>query len=114
MARIERQVTRKKTGKVATEVVYIVTSLDAEEATPAELLALVRGHWQIESQHWIRDMAYDEDRCRIRTGSGARMMATLRNVAIGLIHAASPGRGFSRTVRELAANGHLTLRLIGA
>lgn len=95
------------------EVIYVVTSLDAEKATPAQLLALVRGHWQIESQHWIRDMAYDEDRCRIRTGSGARMMATLRNLAIGLIHAVGPG-GFSQTVRELAAGEHLTLRLIGA
>ena len=114
VARVEREVTKKKSGKTTTEVAYIVTSLSPEKASPEELLALVRGHWQIESLHWIRDMAYDEDRCRIRTGTGARMMATLRNLAIGLIHAVAPGRGFIRMTRELAANGHKTLGLVGA
>jgi len=114
VARIEREITRKKSGKTTTEVVYLVTSLSAEKASPEQLLALVRGHWKIESQHWIRDMAFDEDRCRIRTGSGARMMATLRNLAIGLVHAVAPDRGFSRMTRELAANGYKTLGLVGA
>ena len=114
VARIERKITNKKSGKTTTEVVYVVTSLPPAKASPEQLLALVRGHWKIESQHWIRDMAYDEDRCRIRTGSGARMMATLRNLAIGLIHAVAPGQGFSRMARELAANGYKTLGLVGA
>ena len=62
----------------------------------------------------MRDVIYDEDRCRIRTGSGPRMMATLRNLAIALVHAVAPGEGFARMGRELAANGYKTLRLIGA
>ena len=37
--------------------------------------------------HWVRDMDYDEDRSQVRTASGPRVMATLRNLTTGLIHA---------------------------
>ena len=41
--------------------------------SPAELAAIARGHWMIEDRlHWVRDMAYDEDRSQIRTASGPR------------------------------------------
>jgi predicted transposase YbfD/YdcC len=44
-------------------VVYGVTSLPPERATPARLLELVRGHWAIENKsHWVRDVTFDEDR----------------------------------------------------
>ena len=36
--------------------------------------------------HWERDGVYDEDRSQIRTGHGPRVMATLRNTAMGLLH----------------------------
>jgi predicted transposase YbfD/YdcC len=46
---------RKETGKAGTrETVYAVTSLDAHQATPADLAAWIRGHWAIEnSSHHI-------------------------------------------------------------
>lgn len=37
----------------------------------------------MESLHWIRDAIYREDDSRVRTGSGPRTMAALRNLAIG-------------------------------
>ena len=33
-------------------------------------------------------MDYDEDRCQIRTGTGAETMATIRNTAISLLRLA--------------------------
>lgn len=83
--RIERQVTFGKTGNTRTEVVHGITSLPPERATPARLLALNRGHWQIEALHWVRDVSFDEDRCQVRTGHAPRNLATLRNLVIGLI-----------------------------
>ncbi len=71
------------------ETVYAVTSLDWFEDTPPELAAIVRGHWAIENRvhHvWdVRDVTFQEDRSQVRTGTGPRVMATLRNIAIGLI-----------------------------
>jgi predicted transposase YbfD/YdcC len=63
-----------------------VTSLTVTQATHAELAAIIRGHWGIEDRlHWVRDMDFDEDRCQIRTASGPRIMASLRNLVITIL-----------------------------
>ena len=48
----------------------------------------VREQWPIESLHWIRDTLYQEDKSTVRTRSGPRIMAALRNLAIGALHLA--------------------------
>lgn len=63
-----RQVDRK-TGKVSIKTVHTVTSLTAEQATPAGLARLIRSHWKIEALHHIRDVTFAEDASRLRTGS---------------------------------------------
>jgi predicted transposase YbfD/YdcC len=84
VAQIRRTTTRS--GKKTVEVVYVITSADHRAAPPATLAAWVQGHWGIENRaHWVRDVTFDEDRCRIRTGNGPQVMATLRNTAISLI-----------------------------
>ena len=95
VARIWRE--RRIGDKVSTEAAYIVTSLDAAEASPARLLALVRAHWGIENRlHHVRDVSMDEDRCRSRVGG--RALACLRNLALATIR----GRGLD--VREAREN----------
>jgi predicted transposase YbfD/YdcC len=81
---------RKLNGKKwRTEVVYAITSLSAAQTTDAELAAWIRGHWCVENRlHWVRDVTFDEDRSQIRTRNGPRVMATLRNLAIGLLRLA--------------------------
>ena len=67
------------------EVRYGVTSLTAAEASPERLLELVRAHWSIENGlHYRRDETFREDRCRL-TGQGARAMAVLNNLVLGLL-----------------------------
>ncbi|MGW3851534.1 hypothetical protein [Streptomyces fagopyri] len=41
------------------------------------------GQWQLEVLHFLRDTLYAEDASRVRTASGPRVMAALRNLAIG-------------------------------
>jgi predicted transposase YbfD/YdcC len=82
VAKIER--TREIGEKVSTETAYIVTSLTAAEAGPDRLLELSRVHWGIENRlHYVRDVTFNEDRCRVR--SGARALATIRNLVLYLI-----------------------------
>jgi len=67
------------------EVAYAITNLPRREATPRKLARLLRDHWHIENRlHYVRDVTYREDLSRIRTGSGPRVMASLRNIAIGI------------------------------
>jgi predicted transposase YbfD/YdcC len=61
----------------------VITSADVD---PATLAAWVQGHWSVENKlHYVRDVAYAEDAPRVRTGHAPRIMATLRNTAIGLL-----------------------------
>lgn len=75
-------------GRWRTAVIYAVTSLAFGQATPAELAGWIRGHWQIEAPHHIRDVTYAEDASQIRTRSEPRVMAALRNIAITLFRQA--------------------------
>lgn len=96
---VGRQVIEKKTGQDRVEVVYGVTSLSPERATPERLLELGRGHWAMENKsHWVRDVTFAEDRSQVRSGRLPQVMAALRNTAIGLLRLAgyrtiSPKRG---------------------
>ncbi|NMP21558.1 ISAs1 family transposase [Sulfobacillus sp. DSM 109850] len=84
--RIDRHVTDLDGSHPRDEVALGITDLTPEQANAAHIGALVRGHWGIETRlHWERDMIYDEDRSQIRTQNGPRVMATLRNTAIGLL-----------------------------
>lgn len=67
-------------------VAWYITSLPPETAGARELGDLARSHWGIENRlHWVRDVVYREDASTIRTGNAPRVMATLRNTAIGLL-----------------------------
>jgi predicted transposase YbfD/YdcC len=82
---------RKLPGKKkwSSETVYAIMSLTAIQASPAELAAIIRGHWLIEDRlHWVRDMDYGEDRSQVRAASAPRVMATLRNLAISILRRA--------------------------
>lgn len=77
---------RKVKGKWSRETCYAVTSLSVTQARPAQLAAIIRGHWGIEDRlHWVRDLDFDEDRSQIRTASGPRIMASLRKLAITIL-----------------------------
>lgn len=83
--RLERRFVRTSDGLVMQETTYGVTSLTAQQAYPAQLLRIVRGHWGIENGlHYRRDDTLHEDRCRLK-GQGAHAMAVINNLILGLL-----------------------------
>lgn len=64
-----------------------LTALTAAQASPERLNWLVRDHWGIEAMHWLRDTVLGEDHSQLRRGSAPQIMAGLRNLTAGLIHA---------------------------
>ena len=52
---IERESIAKKTGKKSREIALGITSRTPQEASPKRVLAVNRGHWSIESVHYIID-----------------------------------------------------------
>ena len=84
--KLDATVTFKKTGRGLSKVTYGVTSLSASQASPRQLLAYLRGHWQIENgSHYRRDVTFREDGCDLRRRPVAHLMAILNNIATGLI-----------------------------
>jgi predicted transposase YbfD/YdcC len=111
--RLERTVTRKKTGDRRHELVYGMTSLASNQADAARLLRLVRHHWHIENKsHWVRDVTFDEDRSQVRCGAIPQIMAALRNVAIGLMRLDGQ-KNIAAATRRFAAQPWAALALLG-
>lgn len=100
-------------GNVRREVAYGITSLTKKKAHRRRLLELNRGHWSIENKvHWVRDVTFDEDRSRVRTGKAPQVMAALRNLALNLFRAAKASN-IAAAIRHCAQHPADTLRLLG-
>jgi Transposase DDE domain len=85
--RITRRVRPLAGRRWRTMTVYAVTNLNSIQASPARLADWIRGHWGIEALHHIRDVTFAEDALKVRTDTAPRAMASLRNLAIGMLHA---------------------------
>lgn len=74
---------------------------------------VILGHWAIENRvHYVRDMTYDEDRSQVRTGQTPRAMATLRNIAIGLIRTSHGDASIATVTRSLGRRVTALLELL--
>ncbi len=102
---------QRETGpKIETETRFYITS----STDPAEkLAAIVRQHWAIEnSLHWVMDMVFRDDECRISTGHAPANFTTIKHVAHNLMRC-SPAKDSMRLKRKVAAwNDELLVSLI--
>ena len=92
--------------------VHAVTSLTAAQAHPARLADWVRGHWGIEAHHHLCDVTCAEDASHLRTGAAPRVMASLRNLTIGVLRAHGH-RNIAAALRYYARDATRILPLLG-
>lgn len=84
--KLERFITVLKTGRTRHETVYGITSLSAEQASPSQVLQMLRSYWQIEnSLHYPRDVTLHEDQTRFKQPAAAHNMATINNLILALL-----------------------------
>ncbi len=76
----------------------------ASAAANAEALgAAIRGHWSIENGlHWVMDMVFRDDECRIRKKNAPANFATVKHMASNIVRQA-PGKDSLRVKRRIAA-----------
>ena len=91
---------RESATTTEAETRFYITSLNL----PAEQMArTVRSHWSIEnSLHWIMDVVFRDDDCRIRTNHAPANFITLKHIALNLIRKHSGKESF-RLRRKCAA-----------
>jgi predicted transposase YbfD/YdcC len=92
--------TREIGDKIERETRFYITSL----LLAASLVGpLVRDHWAIEnSLHWVLDMVFRDDECRLRTDHAPANFTTLKHMALNLTRRA-PGKDSLRLKRKVAA-----------
>jgi predicted transposase YbfD/YdcC len=80
---VTRQCVDHATGRATDEVRYFISSLPA---TAKRLAAAVRRHWGIENGlHWVLDVAFNEDRLRLRDRNAIENVALLNRLAVSLL-----------------------------
>lgn len=86
-------------GKTEQETRYYITSL----VLLAHLLGpVVRSHWSVEnSLHWVMDMVFRDDECRVRTDHAPANFAAIKHMAQNLLRHA-PGKSSLRSSRKAA------------
>ncbi len=79
--------TRETSGKLERETRLYITSL----VLLAHLLGpIIRSHWAIEnSLHWVMDMVFRDDECRVRTANAPANFTTIKHMASNLLRKAA-------------------------
>jgi predicted transposase YbfD/YdcC len=72
----------------------------------------VRGHWGVESMHWLLDVEFKDDLSRYRTGHGAKNMAIVRRFALGLVRAKKSKRSVKTRRKSAGWNPSSLLELL--
>jgi len=87
---LQRNITISKTGKTRQETLYGLTSLSTEQASPAQLLEMLRTYWQIENRlHYPRDVTLHEDQTHFKKHAAAHNMAIINNLLLPLLATAA-------------------------
>jgi predicted transposase YbfD/YdcC len=98
-------------NKIETERRSYISSRVLSAATFAEA---ARGHWAIENNlHWSRDITFNEDQSRLRTGHGAKNMAVARHFALNLVRQIADKRSIKRRRKRAPWDPQYLLDILG-
>jgi len=87
-------------GKTESETRFYISSLGADAQRQGEA---IRSHWGVEnSHHWVLDMVFRDDECRIRKANAPANFATIKHIASNLMRR-SAAKHSMRVKRRLAA-----------
>ncbi len=103
--------TRRIGDAVSTEARHYLSSLPADAKA---LSAAVRSHWGIENRlHWVLDVSFREDDCRVRIDHAPENFAILRHIALNVLRRDRSSKGSVPTKRFRAAlNDHYLRSLL--
>lgn len=97
-----RIVSERRIGQqVTTQSRYFISSLEPDAT---KLLGTIRSHWGVEnSLHWVLDVVFDEDHCRIRKDNAPQNIAVIRQMALNLLKNEKTAKGGVQAKRLQAA-----------
>jgi predicted transposase YbfD/YdcC len=88
-------------GRWSEEVRYYISSIKSDDA--AKIERFIRNHWSVETGlHWVLDVAFNEDDCRVRIGHAAENLSTSRRIALNLLKADTTKKVEIKIKRQIA------------
>ncbi len=110
VARIISKRIDKKTGNLIEKERYYISSLPQNAE---QILKCVRAHWAIENKlHWILDVRFREDSCRMRTNHGATNLETIRKIAFNLFRASGEKKKIKRHITTALINKDYRIKIL--
>ena len=92
--------TREVGGKIDREMRLYITSL---VLLAYQIGPMIRSHWMIENGlHWVLDMVFRDDECRVRTDNAPANFATIKHMSYNLMRRAAT-KDSMRLRRKVAA-----------
>jgi len=104
--------TERRLGQdISREIRHYITSLAGK---PVHLNHVIRTHWHVENKlHWVLDVAFREDDCRVRRGFAPQNLAVLRHIALNLLQQEQSAKVGIRNKRLKAAwDNHYLLKVL--
>jgi len=93
------ETTREWRGKTERETRLYISSLELAAEVVAQM---VRDHWAVENNlHWVMDMVFRDDECRVRKDHAPQNFATIKHAALNFLKRA-PGKDSIRGKRKRA------------
>ncbi|MCC5024840.1 MAG: hypothetical protein J6386_19510 [Candidatus Synoicihabitans palmerolidicus] len=111
---VDKTTVRKRDLPESCEQRAYARSLAPAERSPAQMLALIRGHWggvEIRN-HWRRDACWREDHSRTRNVNALANLALLRSVLLRVCAQHWPERPLPHVFESCQYSTHISLRAI--
>lgn len=101
---IERDRTVLKSGEHSNETAYFITNLTLTEATGNELFTACRNHWGIESDNYVRDVNFGEDKIHCLLENIPRVMAVALGSVLNLLRRKNKRNNLRELREDVAQN----------
>lgn len=101
---IRRKTLTLKTDKNSDDTSYYISNsliIDNNLEEAYDLVKAIRGHWGVESNNWILDVTFNEDKVRIKAANQAHIMGRLRGFALQLLRKTGV-KNFQATMEEFS------------
>lgn len=82
---VERKVRRSKNAHFSHEIAFFVSNKELKKNVGLELFTAARGHWNVESDNYVRDVTLGEDGIKCKESSRIRMIASAINNVLNRI-----------------------------
>lgn len=106
---VERKIRRSKNAHFSHEIAFFVSNKELKKNVGIELFTPVRGHWNVESDNYVRDVTMGEDDIKCKESSRIRMIASAINNVLNRIRCFDTGNNIRAFREKLIFNRNLAI-----